>query len=485
LLESPIPICNYSVSGVLETQNTIQLIDNGSVVENSWIFESQEHQQIKSKYGVNFFPGCCSIISKITDWNDGNTNNYTYLEIPEHQFLSPNNYNIILTINSSQKSNTQILPVKITWQTPIVDFSISNLNPYPEGETGYGENIILTNLTTDPDNREFLDSWYYDWYLYDSGTIITSDLILTHQQKSTSPNKKWQNPGIHQINLKLNYWDGFEWKILEKTKNINQHVWVVSNGLTWQTPVNKMVETQFSPLINGDTTYIYDVDYFVSDDTEYVGLNFDETFNHTFIDVGIYNILQTINYHNGFVLTIKQQTFQVRMSPIADFNIFDSECGKRYVSNSLPGTPPITNYSWSVIDEQSGDILATLSNASASTFFYSWAYTGDFKIQLSVTDSNNETALTEKTYNITDCPNKQPVTPIIQQNIGYGSGGPLAKVYYTEPETSQDYKSKKIKIVAEYLSESIIKTPPIYYKKQNKNKYVKVVGEVKNIREKM
>ena len=77
---------------------------------------------------------------------------------------------------------------------------------------------------------------------------------------------------------------------------------------------------------------------------------------------------------------------------------------------------------------------------------------------------------------------EKTVTPIIQQ-ILIRSGGHLLN-FIILTETSQDYKSKKIKIVAEYLSESIIKTPPIYYKKQNKNKRVKVVGEFKNIREK-
>ncbi len=184
----------------------------------------------------------------------------------------------------------------------------------------------------------------------------------------------------------------------------------VVNGLQWDEPVYINTPNQYNPDIGGDTSSITGVDYYIDGNLIYSNLAWDESFSYTFDVSTNHTIRQCIKYNDGIDDKIQCEDFLVTMASIASFIDEDHQCGKMFVSNSVAGFPPITNYKWFIMDGPL--ILAQVEGMTYDTFYYAWPYPGEYQVRLEITDSNGSSSNITKNFTIYTCP-----------SIGGGSGG--------------------------------------------------------------
>jgi hypothetical protein len=83
-----------------------------------------------------------------------------------------------------------------------------------------------------------------------------------------------------------------------------------------------------------------------------------------------------------------------------------------FVSDSKIGSPPVVNYQWDVT--HLGEVIAHIEGSNEDRFYYSFPYTGTFRVRLQVNDQYS-TSSYEKEFEITECP--------CGDGPGGGSGG--------------------------------------------------------------
>ncbi len=412
------------------------------------------------------------------DWSDTQS----------HVFHSPSIHNVEMCINWWDGFNWQATCVdhninQQVWSTPTPDFTADDWIPDPQGETGLGNTVTFTNISNDPNGRRTSDSWFYDWNVSDEpgGHSINHDAVI----HTYSPTHNFHSPGNHNVQLEYHWCNGFSWYTQDITKQIDQQEWEVLCGLNWTTPIIINVPHTYTPNITGDTGHIHDVDYEIDTTPMYTGLAYNTNVLHTFTVSTTHYITQIMNLHNGFNMTTPECTFTITMGSVANFHSVPADCGLTFISDSIPGTPPITLYRWRVYDNDTDDLLAELSESDATEFYYAWPFTGTFRIEHYIMDSGSSGDTASNIYTITECPSGSgscpecPECPEVTRDVGLGSGGPYAKPYYTEDKDEKD--CKKIIIVAEYLHKRKHNTRKVYYKKRMKKFQVKAI--FKGIRE--
>lgn len=434
------PHPDFSVTGATSINSDVYVNDIGCHDLHEWTYGSTTIYQAPSKYSQPLFFTMNTLPIDSIDISWGDTN-WTYSQEPAqsyvHQYTNPNTYDITAYVtNTPGLSASQLFLYHIYYGEPVVDFSIDKPTPNPAvGITGMGEVVTFTNTSTDPDGHATIDGWTVDWLINDGAYTATYD----GKPFDFSPTHQFHSAGIHEITMTLHWYDGFFWNETPITKTIDQQRWHVGNGLTWDTPVYIDVSTTFTPAITGATSYIQKVSYLIDGITLIDNLAYNTPFNHTFDFSDTHTILQTIYYYDGFALIPQEYTFNVLMSPIADFEVTDDTCGLKYTSVSEPGKQPIVLYKWYVLlnDVQ----VAYLEGATENIFRYNWPTTGNYKIRHDIIDGLGQTASETKDYRITSC--RGGTT-----KRGGGGDGAYAKpriVYKEKPLPTVRVKIKKTK----------------------------------------
>jgi len=227
----------------------------------------------------------------------------------------------------------------------------------------------------------------------------------------------------------------------------------IVNGLDWTNPVYKGISSTYTPSISGDTFQIIEVDYFINGIIEYTGLDYDESFNHTFNGDGPHTIKQRILYDNISGNEYQEQDFTVFLGSIANFYKEDGVCGPRFVDSSNIGNGPATNHYWGI--KFDGDIIAEVNSVDLIEWEYNWPYEGTFTVIHKVKDNfGNEFGL-ERIYNVEKCNDGSGTGT--GDMVGGGGGGGWVQTQYIEIEFPK-LKVEKIEEIDETKLNISIKT---------------------------
>lgn len=445
---SPTPL--FSVTGATTIDNDVYVNDIGCHNRQSWTYNENTMYQEPSRYSQPLFFQMNTLPSDGIDisWGDSTwSNNEQPSQSYTHQYITPNSYDITTYVtNTCGLSASQVFMYTIYYSTPVVDFTIDNVSPHPVGISGTGEVVTFTNTTTDPDGRATIDGWTCDWTIEDGDYSVT----YTGQSLTFSPTHQFHSIGNHDITMVLNWYTGSEWTTSTITKTINQLAWVVGNGLTWSTPIYIETASTYTPSITGNVSYITGVNYYIDDVLTFSDLPYNAQFNYTFMYSDTHIIRQVINYNTGFSSTTQSSSFNVIMSPMADFYVDDDTCGDIYTSDSEPGKPPIIMYKWKVY--LNNVEIASHQGAVEYIFRYNWPTApATYKIWHEITDFLGQTASVIKTYNVTTCKGGSTPTPT---GGGFAGGGvvvrerPLPKIKVS----LNKQKETKIRIVVKLIN---------------------------------
>jgi hypothetical protein len=210
-------------------------------------------------------------------------------------------------------------------------------------------------------------------------------------------NHTYTQSGDYDIYVTVNNTD-----LLECNQQLPVHItYRVYNGLTWNEPVYLDTSNTYTPAITGSVERISSVDYYINNVLTYTGLDWNESFDHTFTTVGPHVIKQCINYNDGFENKIQCEEYIVNLSCIAHYNEYEYECGLVFVSDSKIGSPPVVNYQWDVT--HLGEVIAHIEGLNEDRFYYSFPYTGTFRVRLQISDQYSISSY-EKEFEITECP---------------------------------------------------------------------------------
>lgn len=449
-----IPNCIFSQTGSNRVNEDVYVNDIGSNDYHTWTFSGKTHYHQYQRYGeVMFTMNQLPADAININWGDFSSDlNLTPGSSYSHQYSVSDDYIITVTLTNrgNRSCNVQYTP-RIYWHEPTVDFTADDFTPDPQGTNGKGALVTFTNLTNDPDGLSD-DSgypWSWDWELSDTGSYGNFTVNNNGVSFVFQPIHEWRNPGAHNITLTVNWWDGFNWQTADSVKVLTQGVWSVNNGLTWSTPVLADQEVIYSPNITGDYIYITGVNYSIDGNLLYSGLAYDESFKHTFTVSDDHEIEQCINYHDGFSSQIQCNDFTVQMEPVASFTSEKFECGLKFTSTSVPGTPPITSYTWEVKHVDSGVVLA-ITEGTSDVFVYSWPVLGRLRVTLTIVDSASVVSSVYEDYIVETCPT------IERPARGGGSGS----VIIQRPDISV-----KVTLIEK---ESVIQTNKIVVRKRKK-----------------
>ena len=386
------PNIQYVLSGSDYVKETVVMTDTGSNDNHYWTYSGNTMSHQYSKYGqtlfdINGLPSSCVTINWDIDSTTSIDTNLNSGSPQYHTYSFAKIYTIHLTLtNKSGMTSSCDYTKKIYWHVPDVNFTISNTNPYPILDMGFGEEITFTNTSADPDGRCNIDGWNYDWTISDNGDYVDRSDSLAAVLNTINPTHSFHNPGTHDITLNCNYYDGYTWKKKNVTKSLIQNVWISQCGLSWTVPVIFAMEVTFTPHITGTSGHTRKVDY-ILDETNQIFSNYgdDVNFTYTFLESNNHYLKQVVHYNDGFKDVKTESTFIIQMMPLAEFENSKFECGVKFSDISIPGKPPIVHQKWTV--RCNGKIEAI--NNDVEDFYYSWPYPGTYTVELEVTDSNN------------------------------------------------------------------------------------------------
>ncbi len=251
--------------------------------------------------------------------------------------------------------------------------------------TRYNEDLFKMNLLP-------LDTLDIDW---GDGNHTTNESLIY-----TPWNHIYTSPGDYTITCIIQNTT----HRLECQEEFDIHVvYHVTNGLIWDEPVYLGSGKDYYPNVGGDTNQISGVDYYIDGVPTYLGLDFDESFNHIFSTPGNHLIRQCIKYNDGFVEQVQCEDFTVQIESQASFSESEFECGLQFTDTSIVGNPPITFFNWTVTEGLF--VLAHVEGVDYNSWNYAWPYTGSFRVRMSITDSNNNTSSVTKEYIVDECQN--------------------------------------------------------------------------------
>lgn len=204
-----------------------------------------------------------------------------------------------------------------------------------------------------------------------------------------------------------------------------QASYTIIPGLTWPIPVFRTIPVVFTPNITGDTDQITDVSYSINGVEMYTGLQFDETFTHTFNSPGPFVVKQKIVYDNIFEVTTIETNYTVYIDSIANFYKDSGTCGPIFIDNSIIGNGSIQEYYWAIKFED--EIIAEYTGDSS--WEYTWTHIGIFTVIHKIKDSEGHQFGIERIYEVTECPGQ-----IVEPDTGGGGGGGWTQTVYVERE---------------------------------------------------
>ena len=182
----------------------------------------------------------------------------------------------------------------------------------------------------------------------------------------------------------------------------------VFNGLLWDAPVPLNTAETFTPSISGDLTRVQGVNYYIDGVLTHTNLAYNTDFQHTFTNPGNHTIRQCIKFNDGFSNQIQCKDFIIELDTVANYVSSTYDCGLVFTNTSIVGDPPVTKIQWDIME--GAFILAHVEGTNYQDWYYSWPYTGTFRVRMAITDSNNRTSSLTKEYIVDNC-------------LGAGSGG--------------------------------------------------------------
>lgn len=365
-------------SGINKVNKQIIISDNGTNDNHEYVFEGKTLKQTSEFFtGMNTLPNNCVTI----DWGD-NTLKQTFNAgfSANHSYSLPGDYDLsIIVTNSCGLQTMSTFKIRIFWNEPIVDFELNQTSFLPQGENGLGKPIICTNKTSDPDNRNIIDNWYYIYELDgEESTTITKDVSQIFCATSH---------GVHEIKLNCYWYNGFEYKTLSKTKTITQNKWSLEQSLLYDEPVFLNIPNKYQIELFGDETHFKSNNIIIDDILKYT-LNKEEIFSHTFLIPKQQIMKSIIIFHNGFEIEEIEKEYIINLSTKPSFSNEEIEEGILFKNTSILGAPPLTNIEWKVTNIDTDETMAILNNNE--NFIYTLFKEGKYKITLTITDSNNK-----------------------------------------------------------------------------------------------
>ena len=320
----------FSLSdGDYRLNKVLTLMDEGTNDNHIWSFAQCIHYQYFELLDVEIFKMNYLINNNFNIyWGDTNEYSKVLGNSYDHSYSNIGEYTIWAEVfNVSGLFSRSEFSVKVRFNIPLVDFLLDNENPFPLANLGLGQIVNINNNSNSVDNDINDQNWLFDWSVIDDGYYGISTELFYSKLLDFNPSHQWINPGIFPITLTLNWFDGFDNIQISKTKYVNQQVWNIQNGLTWDTPVMKDIEEVYIPSITGSSGISPSVDYEIDDMNQFVDLGPTEEFNWSFDISGIHQIKQTIRYNDGFEERIKEEIFIIDMQTIADYKYEKYGCG--------------------------------------------------------------------------------------------------------------------------------------------------------------
>ena len=365
-------------SGINKVNKQIIISDNGTNDNHEYIFEGKTLKQTSEFFtGMNTLPNNCVTI----DWGD-NTLKQTFNAgfSANHAYSLPGDYVLSITVtNSCGLQTMSTFTIRVFWNEPIVDFELNQTSFLPQGENGLGKPIICTNKTSDPDNRDTIDNWYYIYELDgEDYTEITKDISQIFCATSH---------GLHEIKLNCYWYNGFEYKVLSKSKTITQDKWSLEQSLLYDEPVFLNTPNNYKIELFGDSSHFKSNKIIIDDTLKYTP-NKEEIFSHTFSIPKQQVIKSIISFYNGFEIEEIEKEYIISLSTKPSFSNEEMVEGILFKNTSILGAPPLSNIEWKVTNIDNDNIMAILTNDE--NFIYTLFQEGKYKITLTITDSNNK-----------------------------------------------------------------------------------------------
>lgn len=345
-------------------------------------------------------------------WVDKNKNR-TDLDLDEWSFIE-------ITINGSDlyQTNAQTKPP----QNPQCSFITS-------------ENIKLENIGTTNELNwlfngvdQYQEAERYGEQLFpildfpsDSVTIDWGDLNVEVYDMLDEYLHSYDDPGDYHVTITVENSDSLTC-ISEFDVQVDAEV---NGGLTWGIPSFMDVQNTFVPNITGDVIQINEVRYDIDGVETYIGLGYDDSFNHTFTTVGPHVVTQKIEVDNIYGTSYVNTDFTIYLDSIANFYKGEGVCGPDFIDNSIVGNGSIQEYYWAIkfenekIAEYTGD----------SSWEYTWPHIGVFTVLHTIKDSEGNEFGLERIYDVTECPGGGTGQPEV-----IGGGGGWTQTEYIERE---------------------------------------------------
>jgi hypothetical protein len=389
------------ISNGISTWNDVHISEFGqyniNLGDGDWLTQSGI-QNIDDKVIICFW------INKTSTRNDLDLTEWSYIEID-------------LDGSSIYVNDAQTMP----HQSPQCNFTTF-------------DNIILDNVgTTNDQFWIFHNVEQFQRYERLNNIIFP---IMSFEPNSVEIN--WGDGNIETVSLESDYHHEYvlagDYHIIVKVTNRGnlycqsefdvQAVFTIVPGLTWPIPVFREYSVTFTPNITGDVEQITDVSYNINGVETYAGLQYSESFSHTFNFPGPFTIRQKITYDNIFETTVIYQDYIVYIDSIANFYKDAGTCGPDFIDNSIVGNGSIQEYYWAV--KFNDEIIAEYTGDSS--WEYTWPYIGIFTVIHKIKDSEGHQFGIERTYEVTECSGQ------IQPDSGGGGGGGWTQTVYVERE---------------------------------------------------
>lgn len=372
------PNNSFVQSGIAKVNKQIIITDNGSNDNHSYTFGTTTLKQTAEFFPLmNTLPNNCITIN----WGDQTLEQTFNAGVSaNHSYKEPGDYVISIKVtNSCGLFTISTFNVRVYWNEPIVDFKTNKTSFLPQGENGKGEEIICTNTTTNPDDRDIVDKWYY---IYEFNQEPNPQITKEQIQKFCAISQ-----GIQTIKLNCYWYNGFEYKLLSVSKTVNQETWSIQQNLIYDEPIFINKSNKYQIELYGDSEHFKNNDIIIDNEIVRKPLK-NEIFSYTFITAKQQKIKSIIYYHNGFEVVTAEDEYILNLASSCSFSHEKIVEGMLFTNTSIIGSPPIKNLEWKVTDE-SNNLMAFLKNSK--TFIYTLFKEGKYNISLTITDSNNST----------------------------------------------------------------------------------------------
>jgi len=263
------PVCDFIIDDASNTGHDFS-ITNNSYTENGPFSVSTENvnrddlYQSISYYSENLFLG---LEIKETEYNlieideiVSSTGDYSY------SYINAGDYDCVLTVRDylgfycETKKSYHIL-----FNEPNIDFDFTFtklLNSDKHIGVGNDDEMKITQLSS----TNFGDTWdllsaSFDWYIYDldlDGNDNTDEYL--NEDVTKEPTKFFLSPtesSEKYIKLTINWNDGFDDQILEKTLVPVLDTYSISQNIHWETQKSYIVDGIYVPLGDDDLVSVY------------------------------------------------------------------------------------------------------------------------------------------------------------------------------------------------------------------------------------